>query len=137
MCWVGLCMSSRETHIFERNFAVLTVAYCGFLFFLSAQSSLPLPQYFSWQDLIEHAAAYFVLGILARKAFPEAPGWVIILFVALYGCSDEIHQYFVPGRTCDILDFAADATGGTIAVIIHRQLFWRRLTRTANKRGVP
>lgn len=130
-------MNSPETPIFDRKYAILTVAYCGFLFFLSAQSTLPLPQYFSWQDLIEHAAAYFVLGILARKAFPEAPGWVIILFVAIYGCSDEIHQYFVPGRVCDILDFAADVTGGTIALITHRHLLVRRRALRANERGAP
>ncbi len=130
-------MNFRKTPIFNRNYAVLTVAYCGFLFFLSAQSTLPLPQYFSWQDLIEHAAAYFVLGLLARKAAPDVSLWVIASLVALYGLSDEIHQYFVPGRFCDILDFAADATGGTIALIIHRHLMLKRRTGIANERGVP
>ncbi|MCK5878552.1 MAG: VanZ family protein [Holophagae bacterium] len=130
-------MNFRETPIFNRNYAVLTVAYCGFLFFLSAQSTFPLPRIFSWQDLIGHAGAYFVLGLLARKSAPEVSYWVIISFIVLYGLSDEIHQYFVPGRFCDILDFAADATGGTIALIIHRHLMLKRRTGIANERGVP
>jgi len=29
----------------------------------------------------------------------------------LYGVSDEIHQYFVPGRHPDVLDVVADASG--------------------------
>ena len=87
--------------------------------------------------MIEHAAAYFVLGIFARKAAPDAPFWIILSFVALYGLSDEIHQYFVPGRVCDILDLAADVTGGTIALITHRHLLSNRRARTANGRGAP
>ena len=119
-------MRSRGIPTFNRIFLILTAAYCGLIFFLSAQSTLPLPQYFSWQDKGEHALAYFVLAILARKAAPSLSPWWILAFVALYGLSDEIHQYFVPGRFCDILDFAADATGGTIALLIHRRLPLRR-----------
>ncbi len=130
-------MNSRKTPIFNRNYVLLTVAYCGFLFYLSSQSTLPLPQYFSWQDLIEHAVAYFILGIFARKALPVVPSWMIIVFVALYGMSDEFHQYFVPGRDCSILDFAADTMGGTIAVLFNRQILSGRRAGITRERGVP
>ncbi|NOY23703.1 MAG: VanZ family protein [Acidobacteria bacterium] len=130
-------MNFLETRIFNRNYTVLTVAYCAFLFYLSAQSTLPLPQYFSWQDLLEHAAAYFVLGILVRRAAPFASFRLLLAFIVFYGMSDEIHQYFVPGRVCDILDLVADATGGTIALLFHRQLFSGLRAGTTNERGAP
>lgn len=113
-------MHSQETPTFNRRFTLLTLLYCAFLFFLSSQSTLPVPDIFSWQDLVLHAGAYTILGLLARKAAPHASWVLILLFVMLYGASDEIHQLFVPGRCCDILDFAADTVGGTIALIINR-----------------
>ncbi|NOZ12731.1 MAG: hypothetical protein GXO69_03670 [Acidobacteria bacterium] len=88
-----------------------------------------------WQDKLEHIAAYFVLGFLARKAAPSAPFWMILLFVSLYGLSDEFHQYFVPGRDCSLLDFAADVSGGTIALIFHRYLLRGKKVENTEKRG--
>ncbi len=128
-------MFFREIPTFNPFFVLATSAYCGVIFFLSAQSTLSLPQFFSWQDKIEHAVTYFVLGILARKAVPFASFWMILLFVFLYGLSDEIHQYFVPGRFCDILDFVADASGGTIALILHHYLIRGKALRNRRKRG--
>ena len=39
-----------------------------------------------------------------------------ILFVALYGMSDELHQYFVPNRSASVADWGADCLGA-LAVI--------------------
>ena len=40
-----------------------------------------------------------------------------IVFVALYGASDELHQYFNPPRHVEILDVVADTIGGGLASI--------------------
>ena len=37
------------------------------------------------------------------------------LITVLYGATDELHQYFVPNRSCDIWDFVANAVGAVIA----------------------
>ena len=46
-----------------------------------------------------------------------------ILSATLYGISDEIHQHFVPTRSADIWDAAADMLGSIVGVfIIHHAL---------------
>ena len=35
-----------------------------------------------------------------------------------YAITDEIHQYFVPGRSCQLLDMIIDTTGVVTGIII-------------------
>jgi VanZ family protein len=41
---------------------------------------------------------------------------------AFYGVLDEIHQYFVPGRACEILDMVINASGAFVGAGIY--LLW-------------
>ena len=41
-----------------------------------------------------------------------------ILLAAMYGVSDEFHQKFVPGRTPDVFDAAADTAGACAAMLL-------------------
>ena len=102
---------------------VPAVVCAATIFFLSAQPKLPSPGGFS--DKQAHALAY---GVLAFLSLMGLTGWrwqrigsasVAGAFVAavLYGVSDEIHQMFVPGRSPDVADVAADAVGAGIAVV--------------------
>jgi VanZ family protein len=70
-------------------------------------------------------SGYILLGLLAVRAVHGGlPARITLrgallamLITAGYGASDELHQWFVPGRTADVFDWLADATGGTIAVV--------------------
>ena len=50
------------------------------------------------------------------------------LFGLIYAVSDELHQLFVPGRACQILDVAVDIFGVFTAIILCLMLsrIWRR-----------
>jgi VanZ family protein len=54
-------------------------------------------------------------GRAAAMALPTILAAIVL--TTLYGVSDEIHQYFVPPRTPDILDVAADAAGACAGAI--------------------
>ena len=108
--------------------------YCLLIFI---QSSFPASEHvpdFNFSDKLMHAAAYAVLGLLLYRALnamdkriPPARLIVLSIFLtALYGASDEIHQYFVPSRSAEFLDFAADAIGGGVGVIAAMVIFRNR-----------
>jgi len=97
------------------------IAWAVLLFALSSIADLAFPvQVFSWDDKIHHAAAYTPLGFLLLRAIAGKERcrpknlWLAIIIGALYGGSDEIHQYFVPGRFMDWTDALADAIGVTL-----------------------
>ncbi len=98
--------------------------YCAFIYWLSAQSSLPTPEWFENQDKLHHFGAYFVMGLLAWRSFKHWVNLPIILalvsisFCSLYGVSDEWHQSFVEGRSSDVLDWLADTSGASVGVFL-------------------
>lgn len=78
-------------------------------------------------DKIEHLLAYFGLSVLlGLSLFTQNKSKILkksyylfsIVFVALYGAMDEIHQLFVPGRSCDINDWIADISGAIIGSVV-------------------
>lgn len=78
-------------------------------------------------DKIEHFSAYFILGILLsltllfQNKFSKIKKYFTLftgLIIGLYAALDEIHQLFVPGRDCDILDWTADMIGASIGILL-------------------
>lgn len=72
-----------------------------------------------------HFSEYFILGIFASLATKiyESKKYklkflVVFLFCVLYAISDEVHQYFVPGRACRLFDVFIDATGILTALVL-------------------
>ena len=106
-------------------YGYLALAWMAVIFYLSHQPSLPTPQMFSGQDKLFHALVYGVLASLfLMSCRPEKDSYTktqitgSILIASLYGISDEIHQYFVPGRSADVLDWVADTAGALLAVLL-------------------
>lgn len=58
-----------------------------------------------------------------------------VLFTSFYAISDEIHQYFVDGRSCQIDDILVDTAGGIFAVVIMHIIF--SSLRYKNKKIIP
>ena len=107
--------------------------YCLLIYI---QSSWPLPISIPDIDFIDkafHFIIYFVLGALFFRAMGNIYSesrisrrvLLAIIFSSLYGISDEIHQYFVPGRTADSYDAVADMLGSICGAFIYRDLFQR------------
>ncbi|MCG3120533.1 MAG: hypothetical protein ALAOOOJD_03277 [bacterium] len=109
----------------------VTLAWAALLFLLSSIPDLTFPvTVFSWDDKIQHTVAYAPLGFLLLRSIvwknqiTRRDWWLALIIGVLYAVSDEIHQYFVPGRTMDWTDALAD----TLGVIIGSGIFyqWRK-----------
>jgi len=74
-----------------------------------------------------HLIEYFILFILLYVSFRKIKFSAIIAY--LYALSDEIHQYFIPGRTAKISDTFIDLVG-IIAGIIILRYFFKKITYT-------
>lgn len=114
--------SSRNARRRNRGRWAVVGAYMLAIFVASSQSRLPeLPGLAS--DKVEHFAAYAGLSLLVVRALTRgawARATVRTVFVATavcaaYGLSDEFHQRFVPDRTFDLVDLAADIAGAAAA----------------------
>ena len=56
------------------------------------------------------------------------------IFCALYACSDELHQYFVPGRSCKFFDVCVDSTGAFFGALLFWGIFHLREQKRERKR---
>ena len=69
-----------------------------------------------------HLFEYFVLGILVFCMLKSFNIKKLILFSGLtcilYSVSDEIHQMFVVGRSCELRDMLIDSLGSILGIII-------------------
>jgi VanZ family protein len=69
-----------------------------------------------------HFSAYFLLSMLLFAALRlsnvkmPSVAWLAFVISALYAVSDEVHQLFVDGRSCRLLDIGIDALGAFCAV---------------------
>jgi len=97
----------------------LPILAAGGIWLLSAEPSLSvIPPLIPNQDKIFHfiefgafgATLWLNRGISRRGLMP------LFAIAALWAGTDEIHQSFVPGRDCSVLDFAADLTGAAASL---------------------
>lgn len=65
---------------------------------------------------LEYTALAFLVScavFLTKKRFMPILSFIIGV---LYSVSDEIHQYFVPGRACRIFDVGVDSLGALVGI---------------------
>ena len=116
----------------------LVAAWVAANVILSHQPTVPLPG-IPGIDKVSHALEYALLAfLLARAVFPalrchpRSQRWAfVVLCCFIYGLGDEIHQAFVPGRSCDPVDAAADASGALLLALLLVHLRRKRWVRRA------
>lgn len=79
---------------------------------------------FEFSDKLIHFSVYLMLMISffiaiynsnEKNFLKKNPIISSLIITVIYGATDEIHQYFVPNRSCDIWDFVANTLGALLA----------------------
>jgi VanZ family protein len=71
-------------------------------------------------DKVVHFSIYGLLATLtARLGQGGRAAAAALIAVSIFGLSDEWHQSYVPGRSCDVWDWVADTTGAALAVTLY------------------
>jgi hypothetical protein len=124
----------------KRRRGLWTVLFILYAVGIFVVSSLPLGEgvpfvSLPYGDKLLHTLEYAIFFLLTWKALPNRQRRLAALILtAIYGGSDELHQFFVASRTASLLDWLADLTGGGIAALLtsmfsHLPLFARSKLR--------
>jgi VanZ family protein len=86
---------------------------------ISRPPQLPVEGAYTGLHVLEYAglSALLVRALAggSRARIRTRTAVIATLVATLYGATDEVHQYFVPGRQMNAIDLAADALGATLA----------------------
>jgi VanZ family protein len=119
----------------ERLLAWLPAGLVGLALFIA--SSVPGTSYpqvdVRFADKIVHLVFYSVLGAACARGLLRSTLWrgprlvlTAMAIATLFGATDELHQLFVPFRSADWHDLAADAVGAFFGSLLWTLLRGRR-----------
>ena len=81
---------------------------------------------------LAHFLLFFLLEMLVYFSIRSIK--YSFIFVSLYAVLDEVHQYFVPGRSCELRDMIIDISGCVLSIIIIQLGRYFNDKRTKNNR---
>lgn len=99
------------------------VAWAAAIFSISFLPFKPRPPGYPGEDKVVHLFLYGILALLLLRAYlgdramaPRRAAVFAFIVTILYGIFDEWQQSFMPGRTAEWFDLAADALGAAVAM---------------------
>lgn len=146
ICWMSIifAFSARNADLSTQDSMSIGILFGRLIVpsFADMDSNMQV----SFADMVDHpirkmahATEYAVLGFLLAGSYADQEKkrsriiGIPILLGSLYAVSDELHQLFVPGRSCELMDMLIDSSGvviGTFAGLFFF-VYWakRRQTR--------
>ncbi|PAB59384.1 VanZ family protein [Anaeromicrobium sediminis] len=137
--WMGLIFSlsnqvTNESNGLSKRVTEIIIKTVGQIIPIGIESSTTTDLVSQFNHIIRkfaHGGVYFVLGILVLKALyvSGVKGYKAFIFAfiicILYAISDEIHQFYVPGRGPQVRDVCIDSFGAFLGIgLIHKKC-WR------------
>jgi len=93
------------------------------VFYISSLTFPPGPPATNIYSILYHLIAFFFLAFFLLPVLVKGKNksfiFIAVILAVLYGISDEIHQLFVPRRSCSFSDFMLDSAGILTASFIY------------------
>lgn len=112
---------------------IYVFVWCAVIFFFSSIPDLKIKELGFWDFIlrkIAHITEYAILSILLTNAFFSTTNLkefriysLSFILSVVYAISDELHQYFVPGRCFSITDILIDGIGAIVGIVLWEKFF--------------
>ena len=79
---------------------------------------------------LAHFSLFFILELILFLTFKNI--YLSFFISSGYALLDEFHQYFVPGRSCELRDVLIDISGCILAILIIKLWRYYHAKRTTN-----
>jgi len=104
--------------------AILIAVIIFYLSTLSFGKGFEIGHITNWKSIVYHIVIFFALSLFFFISLLRGKGnFKLFLFSILilisYGILDEIHQFFVSGRFCSVLDVGFDLLGILFAFMVY------------------
>ncbi len=115
------------------------IAYAAVIFYLSSQPN-PLPVLTTrLSDKLLHTVEYAAFAVVACWGLSHVmalarAGRLAAILCSVYGATDEFHQWFVPHRSAEVADWAADTTGAALGALLAWLILRRWRARASIRR---
>ncbi|HQU28415.1 MAG: VanZ family protein [Nitrospira sp.] len=121
--WVPLLVYAGAI-IYLSSLSVPKQEFAGLVHIMKAMLPSQRDVFSIISDKYYHIAEYAILGVLTYRAIRyswgkslgASAGMLAMLCIIVFGCSDEVHQWFTPLRETDGWDLLADTIGGFLGV---------------------
>ena len=87
--------------------------------FGESESSTPINPL---KSIAYHFTVFFLLSFFTLAALQHKKTFIGMVACMLYAISDELHQFFVPGRCCSLMDIIIDVAGIFFAYFIFQEV---------------
>jgi hypothetical protein len=107
---------------------IITIIIAIFIFYMSSKTFPPGIPGISYASYVYHLAVFFAFGFfllisVVKGNYNKKYLILISILIAIaYGISDELHQFFIPGRYCCFQDVLINSVGILGAGVVYAGL---------------
>ena len=106
--------------LYRKISLVLAILTGVFIFYISSLSFPPSPfPTLSIIPILYHFGIFLLFALFVLASLNNEKYWFFsLIFSGIYAALDEVHQYYVPGRNCNFLDFGIDFAGCFVGILL-------------------
>ena len=116
------------TTLWFRRLCIVVACLMAVAVLVGAQEVAQVNDVPHWFHKVEHLLYFGTMAGLFAHGLGRRWLWIAVLAVATVGALDEWHQFYVPGRSSSVWDWATDVVATVIAVYLYHLWSGRELS---------